>query len=134
MATAGYSGTPLPRKLGIKPGMNVGLLGAPSDFERTLGPVPDGVTLRRRAQGSLDIAILFVRRGKDLEARFPAADKALAPGGKLWIAWPKQGSPLAGDINRDDVRAFGLARKWVDFKVCAVDEIWSGLCFSRVKK
>lgn len=127
----GYSGTPLPRKLGVKEGSVVGLLGAPSGFDRTLGPLPDGATIRHQARGQIDVIVLFARSIADLKKRFPAAHRALAPGGGLWLAWPKKASGVETDLNDGVVRALGLASGLVDNKVCAVDDTWSGLRFMR---
>ena len=128
---AGYSGTPLPRKLGIKDGSAVALVGAPGGFERTLGGLPTGARLRRTAGRDTDVLLLFAKNVADLERGFPAASKAVAKGGRLWICWPKKASGLATDLAESDVRACGLARGWVDYKICAVDATWSGLCFAR---
>jgi CheY-like chemotaxis protein len=127
----GYSGTPLPRKLGIRAGNRVALLGAPRDFEAVLGNLPEGVTLRRQARGRPDIILLFCRSQADLKRRFPAASRALAEGGKLWLTWRKQASGAHTDLTQKTVREFGLASGFVDYKICSVDATWSGLCFSR---
>jgi CheY-like chemotaxis protein len=130
-ALAGYSGTPLPRKLGIKPGSVVALLGAPERFEETLGTLPEGATLRRDGRAATRLALLFTKTRSDLARRFDGATRAVADGGSLWIVWPKMTSPLAKDLNETGVRAFGLDQGWVDYKVCAVDQDWSGLLFTR---
>ena len=132
-AMAGYSGTPLPKKLGIKTGSVVALLGAPDDFEETLGTMPDEVRLRRRAGGRADLVLLFTKKLVELERRFPVAVRTMAEGGSLWIAWPKQASGVATDLTQNTVRAYGLDRGLVDFKICAIDETWSGLRFARRK-
>jgi hypothetical protein len=128
---AGYSGTPLPRKLGIRPGSRVGIHRPPTGFRGTLGPLPDGARLSARKTGPYDVVLLFVRSRTALAADFPDASRALAPGGKLWIAWPKKTSAHAGDIGEREVRAFGLAAGFVDYKVAAIDPTWAGLCFAR---
>lgn len=128
---AGYSGTPLPKKLGIKPGAAVALVDAPDDFAATLGPLPDGVRLRRGARGPAQVVLLFARSQADLARRFPAATRALADPGALWLAWPKKASGVASDLGEREIRAFGLERAFVDYKICAIDDTWSGLCFSR---
>ncbi len=128
----GYSGTPLVKKLGIRAG-SVVLAGAPADFERSLGSLPEGVRATRRLRGLANTILLFVRSRADLAKRFPPAARALAEGGKLWLIWPKKTSRLAADLGEAEVRAFGLARKFVDYKICAVDENWSGLLFARRK-
>lgn len=129
--THGYSGTPLPRKLGIKAGSVVLLLQAPAGIEVTLGELPDGVQVKRTARGGAgDVVLLFAGSLAALERGFPAARRSLADGGRLWIAWPKKASGVATDLTGDGVRAHGLARGLVDYKVCAVDGVWSGLCFA----
>ncbi|UCF69543.1 MAG: DUF3052 domain-containing protein [Acidobacteriota bacterium] len=128
---AGYSGTPLPKKLGIKPDSTVALLGAPRDFERTLGMLPEGVKLRRQARGRAERVLLFVSARAELARRFPAAVRAMADGGGLWIVWPKKSSGVSTDLSQTEVRGYGLARGLVDYKICAIDETWSGLLFAR---
>jgi len=126
----GYAGAPLAKKLGIKPGSIVVLIGAPSDFEGALGALPEGVTLRRQNRGRRDLTIWFTRSRKDLHGRIePIA--AVAGENGLWIAWPKKTSALASDLSQAIVREVGLAAGWVDYKVCAIDETWSGLKFTR---
>ena len=132
-ALAGYSGTPLSRKLGIKPDTVVMLLGAPEGFEPTLEPVPDKVRFRRRAQGTARLILLFARSRKEMERRFPTAARCLDEGGGLWIAWPKKASGVATDLTQAAVRSFGLGSEFVDYKICASDETWSGLLFARKK-
>ncbi|MGH9778621.1 MAG: hypothetical protein ACRD5I_09440 [Candidatus Acidiferrales bacterium] len=131
---AGYSGTPLPKKLAIRPGAVVALLGAPPRFERTLGALPDGVRLQKHHRGQPHLALLFSKSRAELERRFSAAARALPEGGKLWLLWPKKTSGVRTDLSETTVRTFGLSRRWVDYKICAVDETWSGLLFSRRKK
>jgi hypothetical protein len=130
-STSGYSGTPLAKKLGVKAGSTLALIDAPRDFERTLGELPAGVELRSGTRASAPIALLFAGTRAALGKRFAAAERAVGDGGKLWIAWPKQTSPLARDLSQDHVRTLALGRGWVDFKVCAIDADWSGLCFAR---
>jgi hypothetical protein len=125
MSTAGYSGTPLPRKLGVKPGHRVALLGAPDGFE--LGELPDGVRLKRRAGGKADVILAFHTRRAELERRLPALRALMEPAAGLWIAWPKRASKLDTDITEDVVREIALPTGLVDNKVCAIDETWSGL-------
>jgi hypothetical protein len=129
---AGYSGTPLPKKLGIKTGMTVALLGAPEGFEGALGELPEGVRLQAQPRGAAWM-LLFVRTAADLGRRFPAAERALPEKGGLWICWPKKASGLASDLSEPAVRAFGLERALVDYKICAIDHTWSGLLFARRK-
>src|ERR1700759_3821960 len=127
MSTAAYSGTPLVKKLGIKPGSTLGLIGAPDDFDVTLGELPDGVTVRRRLRGQLDVIVAFYLDRTTLERRLPALRAALQPAGGLWLAWPKGASGVATDLSDTVVRELGLAAGLVDNKVCAIDEVWSGL-------
>jgi CheY-like chemotaxis protein len=129
-AMAGYSGTPLPKKLGITPEMTVALVGAPEDFLRTLGPV-DRVRFTRRAGPSVGLVIWFVRRRRDLEERIARMASAFADRGGLWIAWPKRASGVSSDVTQGDVRRLGLANGLVDYKIAAIDATWSGLKFAR---
>ena len=126
---AGYSGTPLPKKLGIKPGQRVALLRAPDGFDATLGELPEDVALRRTARGPLDVIVSFTDSERDLRRRFAALARALDPAGGLWIAWPKRASGVPTDLDGNVVREVGLAAGLVDNKVCAIDETWSGLRF-----
>jgi hypothetical protein len=128
-AVAGYSGTPLPKKLGIQPGAKVALVRAPEGFDRTLLPLPDGATLRTQARGALDVVLFFATRRRELERRFNGLASAIAPNGGLWIAWPKRTAGVATDLREGIVREVGLAGGLVDNKVCAVDDTWSGLRF-----
>jgi hypothetical protein len=128
---AGYSGTPLIKKLGIKPDSTVALLGAPESFDQTLGELPDGVQVRRRAQGRSGRVLLFARSAKDLSRRVDAAARAVAEGGALWLIWPKKSSGVVSDLDQGVIRKYGLDRGFVDYKICAVDEVWSGLLFTR---
>jgi hypothetical protein len=131
MATqpAGYSGTPLPAKLGFKAGTILALVGAPRGFEALLEPLPPGARIRRKASGACEVMLVFVRTVEDLAAAMarhtPRRDIRY-----LWLAWPKKTSPLAGPLGENDIRDAGLACGWVDSKVCAVDADWSGLRFT----
>ncbi|HEX9993978.1 MAG TPA: DUF3052 family protein [Acidimicrobiales bacterium] len=127
MTPAGYSGTPLPRKLGIKEGSTLALLGAPDGLAALLEPLPAGVLLRRSTRGTADVILLFTTSRDDLARRLPAAQRALHPDGGLWVAWPKKASGVATDLTENVVRELGLAAGLVDNKVCAIDETWSGL-------
>lgn len=129
---AGYSGTPLPKKLGIKLNSTVALVDAPQDFEKTLGKLPDGVVLSKKALRSPDLIVWFTRSRKDLEHRIGKIMIAMGKYG-LWIVWPKKTSRLSSDLTQAGVREVGLASGLVDYKVCAVDETWSGLKFTRRK-
>jgi hypothetical protein len=125
MSAAGYSGTPLPKKLGIKPGHRVMLLGAPDGFE--LDGLPDGVKLVRSARGQADVIVSFHLERADLARRMPALRRAMVPNAGLWIAWPKKASKVPTDLTEDVVRELALATVLVDNKVAAIDEVWSGL-------
>lgn len=129
---AGYSGTPLPKKLGIKPDSSVALVGAPQGFRKTLGELPEGARLRDAFRGRENLAIWFVRSRAELTRRMKPLASRLDQG-KLWIAWPKKASKLAADVGESDVREAGLAAGLVDFKICAIDADWSGLLFTRRK-
>jgi len=124
---AGYSGTPLVQKLGIKAGMAVALLGAPDGFDDLLVGLPEDVTVRRRSQGHLDLVITFQTQRAVLEQRLPAILKALEKAGSIWVAWPKKASKVPTDITEDTVRDVVLPIGLVDVKVCAIDPTWSGL-------
>jgi len=124
---AGYSGTPLPQKLGIKARSRLGLFAAPPRFATTLGELPEGVSKTTRLRGSLDVAVFFTTRQADLKKRFAALAEAIAPDGSLWISWPKKSSGQKSDVDENAVRAIALAAGLVDVKVCAIDETWSGL-------
>lgn len=131
---AGYSGTPLPQKLGIKPGCRLGLAQAPADVARILGALPDKVVSQDagRGRGPYEVILCFVSQAARVAPAFAALAPRLGPAGGLWMAWPKKtnkASPIASDVSEAIVRAAGLARGLVDNKVCAIDEVWSGLRF-----
>ena len=126
----GYSGVPLVRKLGIKPKSVVALIDAPKGFEKILGKLPEGVKLRRKTTGQRDLTLWFTKSRKDLERRVKRM-VAVADRGGLWIVWPKKTSEIAADLSQDDVREVGLAAGLVDYKICSIDDTWSGLRFSR---
>jgi hypothetical protein len=121
------TGSPLPKKLGVKEGDRVALLDSPDGFDRTLGELPDGVATRTSARGSLDVVVFFTSSRSALERRFAALARAVFPDGGLWIAWPKRASGLETDLTEDVVREVALERGLVDNKVCAIDGTWSGL-------
>jgi len=128
MPTAGYSGTPLPKKLGIKPDAVVMLLHAPDGFiEETLGELPEGVTIRQRLQGKADVVVAFIDERAHFEKAIDRLGKVIFPDGGCWIAWPKKASGVATDMTEDVVREVALPLGLVDNKVCAIDETWSGL-------
>jgi len=126
---AGYSGTPLPQKLGLKLGARFGVWAAPPHFAQTLGAVPKGVLMSDASRGSspLDVIVCFVSSRAELVRILPRAQKRLDPNGGLWLCWPKKSSGVATDVTENDVRNLGLAAGLVDNKVCAIDEVWSGL-------
>lgn len=129
---AGYSGTPLAKKLGIKPGYSVVLVGAPEDFATTLGELPEGVVLRGHARGRCDLIVWFCQSRAELKKRVERLGM-LAGAGGLWIAWPKQASGVSTDLTQTAVRSAGLAVGLVDYKVAAIDATWSGLRFTQRK-
>ena len=126
---AGYSGTPLQKKLGIKPGARALFVNQPPTLRQDLGKLPDGVQLVKPAAAGLDYAHLFVKSRAELEKHFAGLASRLQPAGMLWISWPKRASGVATDLNENIVRDVGLAAGLVDVKVCAVDDTWSGLKF-----
>jgi hypothetical protein len=128
-AVAGYSGTPLPQKLGIKLQAKLALSGAPADFPKTLGKLPDGVKSVQvgRAKGPFDVVVAFFDSEADFKTKLPKLQALLEPNGGLWIAWPKRTSGVATDMTEDVVRKHALPRGLVDNKVCAIDEVWTGL-------
>jgi len=128
---AGYSGKPLVQKLGIKDGWAIAILNAPRGYDRLLGKLPQRVTRRPTVAGTLDFIQLFTDSKRELERRFPALERALAPAGMLWISWPKQASGVASGLTENVIREIGLAHQLVDVKVAAVDAVWSGLKFVR---
>jgi hypothetical protein len=128
--TAGYSGTPLPKKLGIREKYAVVLVNAPPQFEKKLEPLPQDAEMIDDPAGAR-VAVLFVASQADLARDFRQLAKALPEKSALWMAWPKKASGVKTDLNENLVREFGLAAGWVDYKVCAIDETWSGLCFAR---
>ncbi len=134
MRAAGSSGVPLTRKLGIAQGMRVVTWGAPRDFARALGALPEGAALRPRGRGKADLAVWFVRGAAALAAGMDRA-AAAAAAAPLWIAWRKRtaGTPADGP-SEDEVRRAGLAAGLVDYKVCAIDKAWSALLFARRKQ
>ena len=133
---AGYSGTPLPKKLGIKTGHRVALVAAPPGMRTTLGELPEEVRVSNglRAGDPFDVILLFVKSRADLDRSFCAAVARLEPSGGLWVAWPKKSSGVCTDLTEDDAREIALREGLVDNKVCAIDETWSGLrCVIRVE-
>ena len=131
--TAGYSGTPLAKKLGIREGDRVALLNAPEGMRDALEPLPDRVRVTTSARGTLDVIVSFHDRRADLERRIPTLLKALDVDGGIWMAWPKKASGVPTDLTEDVQREIWLPLGLVDTKVCAIDATWSGLrlCWRR---
>lgn len=126
MATAGYSGTPLAKKLGFKPGTRAAFLDAPEELDGLLGEL-EGVTVTRSLRGHADIVLCFVTARRELERRAGRLREAIAPDGMVWVCWPKRASKVPTDMTEDVVRDVLLPTGLVDVKVAAVDETWSGL-------
>jgi Protein of unknown function (DUF3052) len=124
---AGYSGTPLTKKLGIKVGSRVFAHGAPSNYKKLLAPLPDGVTMVARMSAETDIAHLFATRRADLAREIKVVLGKMPHDGVIWVSWPKKSSKVPTDVTEDTIREVALPLGLVDIKVCAVDEVWSGL-------
>jgi hypothetical protein len=123
---AGYSGTPLVKKLGIKENSNIAFVNAPEGYVKAL-KLPPAVIVSSRSKKPLDFVQLFVKSKRDIENKFPQYSAKLKPTAMFWISWPKKSSGVATDLTEDVIRAIGIANGMVDVKVCAVDDIWSGL-------
>ena len=126
---AGYSSTPLAKKLGIKEGSRIALVNSPKDFQSELGTLPDRAEFVKRLTNSLDIILLFVLTERALAKDFARLAKKLAMDGMIWIAWPKKSSGVTTDLSFDSVQRIGLDSGLVDVKICAIDDTWSGLKF-----
>ena len=126
-ATAGYSGTPLAKKLGIKEASRLLPIDAPKEYERLLEPLPAGVTFEKRTGPGIDIAHVFVTRKAALARHLDALRKKLEPDASVWVSWPKKAAKVATDVTEDTVREVALPLGFVDVKVCAVSDVWSGL-------
>lgn len=124
---AGYSGTPLADKLGIKAGMSLYASHAPSAYTSIVRPLPDGVTLVARATRTTDMVHVFASRAAELDAALKRYRRTLGPTAVVWVSWPKKSAKVPTDITEDTVRALALPLGFVDVKVCAVDATWSGL-------
>jgi hypothetical protein len=124
---AGYSGTPLAKKLGMKEGARVAFLQAPPEFDETVAPLPEGVDVAGEAGPGLDVVVFFTEARGELEERIEDLKAAIAPAGGLWVGWPKRSSGVETDMTEDVVREVALPLGLVDNKVCAIDETWSGL-------
>jgi len=126
-SAAGYSGTPLAKKLGIAAGARVIVIRAPREYKALLAPIPDGVTFAAKpAAGALFVHVFAAKRS-ELRSDLTALRELLAPSGTLWVSWPKRASKVPTDITEDTIRELALPLGFVDIKVCAVSEIWSGL-------
>ncbi|MGC4050463.1 MAG: hypothetical protein QM757_13885 [Paludibaculum sp.] len=130
-AMAGYSGTPLAKKLNIHENDVVALIDAPDDMDEKLAPLPANVRFVSRLSVQAQVIVVFCLSRHDLESRFHSASNALANKGRLWLAWPKKTSGIQSDLTEPFVREYGLAQGFVDYKICAIDATWSGLCFAR---
>lgn len=126
---AGYSSTPLAKKLGIREASRIGIVNAPDNFQSQLGELPHGATFVKRMTDSLDIILFFVLKERELARDFAKLAQKLVPHGMIWIAWPKKSSGVATDLSFEHVQRIGLDAGLVDVKICAIDEIWSGLKF-----
>ena len=124
---AGYSATPLAKKLGYKPGFRACVKNAPDNYAELVAPLPDDVLLSARLRRDVDLAHLFTRRRSELESQLPKLMEIIRRDGMIWVSWPKKASKVATDITEGTIRDVALPLGLVDVKVCAVDEIWSGL-------
>ena len=124
---AGYSGTPLVKKLGFKPGFRVRVDNAPQDYLELVAPIPDGVKISSRFSKDVDVWHAFVKSAGDLRTKVAKAKKAIRADGMIWVSWPKKASGVVTDVTEDRIRDIALPTGLVDVKVCAVDEVWSGL-------
>jgi hypothetical protein len=127
--STGYSGTTLPKKLGLKSGQRIIILGAPEDYVTTLSDLPDGLETADSLTGIFDFIQFFTVERAELETQFPLLKATLAQDGMLWISWPKKASKIPTDLDENIIRDTGLANGLVDIKVAAIDERWSGLKF-----
>jgi len=126
-SASGYSGTPLAKKLGLKESSRILLMGAPENFANLLEPLPAGTVFEERANSSIDIAHVFVTRKEELAKHLGDLRKVLRPDAALWVSWPKKASKVPTTVTEDTIREVALPIGFVDVKVCAVSEIWSGL-------
>ena len=125
---AGYSGTPLLKKLGVKPGTGLLVVGeVPREYRQWLGPLPPGATIRSRGTPPLQAVHVFATKRTELARHLTHLRRALEPDGFVWVSWPKKASKVATDITEDTIREVALPLGFVDIKVCAVSEVWSGL-------
>ena len=124
---AGYSGTPLVKKLGIKPGFRVYVRHPPQDYLELVKPIPESVTMLKRLVNDVDFIHFFVKQRRELEKQLPKYQAKMCQDGMIWISWPKKASKVPTDVTEDVIREVCLPMGLVDVKVCAVDEVWSGL-------
>ena len=124
---AGYSGTPLSKKLGIKPGSKIHLSGAPPGYRKLLEPLPEGARLVQQLSEGTDLIHVFCRERAALAKALPATRKQMRSDAVFWVSWPKKASHVASDVTEDVVRELALPLGLVDVKVCAIDVVWSGL-------
>ena len=125
--TAGYSGTPLAKKLGIKPGFRIYVENGPGHYMKLIAPLPEAVSFVQRPGDQLNMIHLFTQEAGSLAAKLKDGMRRIVPDGMIWVSWPKKASGVATDLTEDGVRAVALAHGLVDVRVCAVDEVWSGL-------
>jgi hypothetical protein len=124
---AGYWGTPLPQKLGIKPGLTVVTINAPTNYRELLGTIPEGVIFSDRLKPGSNFVHVFTKKRSELERKLSVLREKIADAGTVWISWPKKSSRVPTDVTEDVVRDVALPLGFVDVKVCAIDETWSGL-------
>ncbi len=124
---AGYSGTPLPQKLGIKPGLTVVAINPPANYRRLLGQIPDSITFSERLKSGSSFVHLFTSRRSEMQKKMSILRDKISDNGAIWVSWPKKSSGISTDVTEDVIREIALPLGFVDIKVCAVDEIWSGL-------
>jgi hypothetical protein len=127
MTMAGYSGTPLLQKLGIKPGLTVVTINAPANYRRLLGAIPEGVTFSDYLKPDSTFVHVFINKRSELEKQLAILREKIADTGTVWVSWPKRSSGVSTDVTEDVLRAVALPLGFVDVKVCAIDETWSGL-------
>ena len=124
---AGYSGTPLPQKLGIKPGLTVVAINPPANYRRLLGQIPDSVTFSERLKSGSSFVHLFTSRRSEIQKKMSILRDKISDNGAIWVSWPKKSSGISTDVTEDVIREIALPFGFVDIKVCAVDQTWSGL-------
>ncbi len=124
---AGYSGTPLPQKLGIKPGLTVVAINPPANYRRLLGQIPDSITFSERLKSGSSFVHLFTSRRSEMQKKMSILRDKISDNGAIWVSWPKKSSGISTDVTEDVIREIALPFGFVDIKVCAVDETWSGL-------